>query len=143
MNIKFDPQGTKAPKPEERQPVWMAYNGDTITFESRCYIKGSVPVDYENSNLYFILSDKRFSVTPLWIGEWRDGIELVDVADHPGLICVKIPDSISTTLRRGSYIFSLLVEDRDLKIKETKMEGMLQIEYAPTSAIHDIPYRDQ
>lgn len=140
MIIKFDPQGVPIPKPEQRMPIWQAYNGDTMIFEGRFTLKNGAPINYDNCILSFVLRDQRFALETLWVGSWRAGIEIIS-PEHPGLIRVKIPDSISAALRRGSYIFSLLVVDKESGTRETKMEGMLQIEYAPTSPGHDIPYR--
>lgn len=140
MIIKFDPQGSGVPMPEQRLPVYQAYNGDTIVFEGRFMMKSGTAINYDNSILTFTLRDHRFNRETLWVGSWRNGIELVSV-EHPGLIRVRIPDTISAALRRGSYIFSLLIVDKESGIRETRMEGMLQIEYAPTSPTHDIPYR--
>jgi len=140
MIIKFDPQGVPIPKPEQRQAIWHAYNGDTIMFEGRFTLKNGDPIDYDNCILTFTVRDRRFNNDTIWIGRWRSSIELIS-SEHLGLIRVRIPDSISEELRRGSYIFSLLCVDKATGIRETKMEGMLQIEYAPTSPTRDIPYR--
>ena len=140
MRIQFDAQGSPTPQPTQRQAIWRAYNGDTITFEGRFTLKNNVPINYDNCILTFVMRDQRFELEPIWTGSWRNGIELIS-PEHPGLCRVKIPDTISASLRRGSYIFSLLVVDKESGVRETRMEGMLEIDYAPTSPSHDIPYR--
>ena len=118
--------------------VINAYNGDTITIKIRCTV-ADVAAGPENSNIIFVLRDHRFSLEELWRGIWHDGIE--EVPGSPGLICITIPASISGTLRRGSYIFSVSVSDLLGDNKYTATEGMLQIEYAPTSDTNNIPYK--
>ena len=140
MIIDYNTNQNYPLSPNDRKyMVISAYNGDTITIKARCYLN-DMPVNYDNSNLEFVLLDQRFSLTELWRGKWRDGIEEVEA--HPGLIIVTIPDSISEALRRGSYIFSLRVADKLNEFKYTAFEGMLQIEYAPTSDTHSIPYKE-
>ena len=139
MIIDYNTNQNYPLSPKDRKyMVITAYNGDTITIKARCYIN-EIPVNYDNSVLEFALLDQRFSLTELWRGTWRVGIEVNP--DHPGLICVTIPANISENLRRGSYIFSLRVSDKLNEFKYTAFEGMLQIEYAPTSDTHDIPYK--
>ena len=128
--------------PNDRKYIIIsAYNGDTISIKARCYLNNNTadPVTYDNSILEFVMLNQRFSLAPIWRGSWRIGIE--EVSGHPGLICITIPVNISEALRRGSYIFSLRVADKLNEAKYTAFEGMLQIEYAPTSDTHDIPYR--
>ena len=125
--------------PDDRSNmVIKAYNGDSISIKARCTIK-ELPVNYDNSLLTFVLLDQRFSLAELWRGTWRDGIE--NVEGHLGLIQIDIPARISSALRRGSYIFALKVSDKLGETVYTAFEGTLEIEYAPTSDIHDIPYQ--
>ena len=119
-------------------PVINAYNGDSISIKARCTVKDQ-PVNYANSSLTFVLLDQRFSLSELWRGTWRDGIENVD--GHLGLVSVDIPARICSSLRRGSYIFSLKVSDKLGESVYTAFEGTLNIEYSPTSDIRDIPYQ--
>lgn len=134
------PEGNFPLMPRDRTFIIQAINGDKIVLRCRIYLRDGRPVDYDNSILTFTIRDHRFAPSILWIGTWRDGIERV-ASDHPGLIMVTLPDTISSSLRRGSYIFSLRVTDKLGKNSFTTLEGMLQIEYAPTSDTHDIPYR--
>jgi hypothetical protein len=39
------------------------------------------------------------------------------------------------------YAFSLKVSTIDKEVKETQLTGHIQIEYEPTSDLHEIPYR--
>jgi len=100
-------------------------------------------VTSDNSRLTFNLAENRFSFVPIWAGTWLDGIEEVDRANHPGLVKVRIPDSIGDTLRRGAYSFSLEVSDEFGKESVVPVIGTLLVEYEPTSPQHDIPYRTQ
>ena len=112
--------------------------GDTIKINTRCFIN-DIPVNYANSILTFSLRDQRFTLTELWNGTWRKGIE--EVEGHSGLICITIPVSISSSLRRGAYIFSLRVSDKLGENIYTTLNGMLQVEVEPTSPNRDIPYQ--
>jgi len=134
--------GVNVPLAEDRLPLWRAVAGDALYITTFVTLRdGTTKATPENSKLAFKIANTRFSKTPLWAGSWRDGIEEINPA-HPGLITIKIPDSVSNSLRRGSYAFSLLVANRFGKDSYTAVKGTLLIEYEPTSpGEHDIPYK--
>ena len=139
MYIKPSPIGTNQPLAEDRKPIWRAVAGDALYLTTYATRHDGVPVTYENSRLLLELAETRFSTVPIWSGSWRDGIEMVNTVQS-GLIQVRIPDSISDTLRRGSYTFSLAVSDRLDNDTHTAMVGTLLIEYEATSPQHNVPY---
>jgi len=143
MYIKPRPVGVNPPLEADRQPIWRATSGEDLSFTTRVWLKQGPPVKSDNSRLTFKLSENRFHFEPIWTGEWNDGIEEVDRQNHPGLIKVRIPDSIGDQLRRGAYSFSLEVSDQFGKESVIPVVGTLLIEYEPTSPQHDIPYRVQ
>lgn len=139
MYIK--PIGTNPPLEEDRRPIWKATAGDALFLTTSAKRRDGTPVNYTNSRLVFELADTRFSTEPVWQGTWRNGIELVNL-EHPGIVQIRVPDSISDILRRGSYIFSMQVADRGGDNEHTPLTGTLLIEYEATSPQHDIPYVD-
>ena len=135
------PIGINPPLESDRQAlVWFAYNGDCLKLLAKATVNG-VPATLDNSDLTFMLSNERFSDVPIWTGKWRGGIEPVP-DDKQGRVVVRIPDTISANLERGSYLFSLLSADKLGESKTTLFEGTLVIEYAPTSPCHRISYKD-
>ena len=136
------PVGTNPPPAEDRMPVWQVISGDEWELITYAYLSdGTTPVDPDNSLLTFKLAESRFSATPFFTATWGDGIEEVEPTTNPGLIRITVRQEISNTLRRGGYIFSLLVKDDDGGNAFTQMLGNLLVEYEPTSPNHDIPYK--
>lgn len=140
------PIGVNEPLETDRQPIWRIYNGDDIVLRLRVQVPGTaIPVDPDNSILVFVLSYQRFTpqVDKIWEGRWRAGIQEVDHADHPGLIEVRVPPDISADLRRGSLLYSLVATNKLGEHRSTVVEGVILVEYAPTTPIHDIPYKPE
>jgi hypothetical protein len=133
--------GVNLPVDEDRIPLWKVSSGDELILTTLLKLRDGTPVDYDNSILTFVLSQNRFSHTPYWTGVWRDGIELVDAKDHPGLVRIHIPSSIGDYLRRGIYNFSIKITDK-LGVHElVTLSGSMQVEYETASPEHNIPYR--
>lgn len=143
MNCYFppNPPGVNNLDDNERQRhIIKAYNGDSVTLNTHVMIAGE-PATPENSHLKFVLVDDRFygPQDAIWTADW-DTIQTHDNAS--GLITITIPSDVTATLRRGSFLYSLRVSGRLEEIISTVLEGTLLIEYAPTSPLQDIPYRD-
>jgi len=137
------PNGCQPPWDRDRSClIYRFYNSETMVIKHTCYLPSGEVVTSTNANVDFILRDQRFATTEMWHGDLDDGIEFVDEEEFPGLIKITIPENISTGLRRGSYIFSIQVIDKDTLERKIAMEGMIIIEYATTSDTRDIPYRD-
>jgi len=144
MFIKPLPIGTNPPVDEDRLPVWQVVNGDSWVLTTKLYLEdGHTPALPETSKVTFMLSENRFSLEPFWTATWHTGIEEVDRPNNPGLVKIKIPTSVSDTLRRGAYSFSLTIANRFGKEIRTAMIGNLLVEYEPTSPNHDIPYHSE
>jgi hypothetical protein len=143
MFIPIKPGGVNAPRPEDRIPLWQVINGDDWTLTTRLTLPpaNTTPVTPDNSRITFMIAQDRFSNVPIWTGIWLDGILEVDRLNHPGLVTIRVPDAITSTLRRGSYAFSITVSDSFGRHKFTVLAGTLQVEYEPTSPTHNIPYR--
>ena len=143
MFLKTQPFGVNAPTPEDRMPVWQVTSGDDWQLTARLTApwNSAVMVTADNSRLVFVLAQDRFSKNPIWTARWNDGIIEVDRANHPGLVAVRIPDAITTTLRRGQYVFSITASDLFGRHTTTVLTGAMLVEYEPTSPNHDIPYR--
>ena len=135
--VNPDPIGVNPPTDGDRRPIYNAYVGDEITLRTQVVLGDGTPATPENSILAFILTDQRFEPCEIWAGSWRNGAELLD----SGLVEVKIPREVSETLRRGSFLFGMTVEDLHGNARRTVMAGSLLVEYAPTAPHHDIPYK--
>lgn len=142
MYLEAKPLGVNPPRPEDRIPIWQVTSGDDWMLTTRITLPNSTtPATPDNSRVSFVLTETRFTDTPIWTAEWLIGIQPVDLLNHPGLISIRIPDTISAALRRGAYAFSLTVADAFGRHLTTSLKGTLQVEYEPTSPQHDIPYR--
>jgi hypothetical protein len=133
------PPGVNPPLEMDRKPLLHVVNGDTwlLDFTLR-NPKDGTPATPKNTLVTFVLSENKFTKT-LWEGEWHSGIE--PDPNVEGLVHVKIPQSVSSLLRRGVYAFSVKVSDDLNAIRETQAGGHIQVEYEPTSDLHNIPYR--
>ncbi len=140
MFLRVQPVGVNVPNDEDRMPVWRVTSGDDWTLSLRLTVPKhpAMFVTPDNSKVTFTLAEDRFSHTPLWTGTWNAGILPADV---PGLVSVRIPDAITNTLRRGAYAFSVTVANHFGRDITTVISGTLQVEYEPTSPMHNIPYR--
>lgn len=134
--------GVNLPLDEDRIPLWKVSSGDELVLTTRLKMKDGTPVTYDNCILTFVLAQNRFSKEALWTGTWRDGIELVDPVDHPGLVSIKIPRSVGDLLRRGIYNFSIAITDKLQDHELVTLSGSMQVEYETVSPQHSIPYKD-
>lgn len=143
MFLRTQPLGVNPPHAEQRMPVWQVTSGDDWQLSVRLTTpwNSAIPAQPENSRVVFALAQDRFSETPIWTGHWNDGIVEADPVNHPGLVSVRIPDTVAATLRRGQYVFSITVADNFGQHKTTVLAGAMLVEYEATSPIHDIPYR--
>lgn len=122
-------------------------SGDTLTFTANvCCPSTREPVrkdDLSNQNnrdrtyVYVAVAETRFSPV-IWAGSSVDGWIKLDEY-RPGLVHVTVPRTVMNVLRRGSYAFSIVVDDGI--VRETQMTGNFRVEYEPTGSINDIPYR--
>ena len=127
--------------PRSARTLVKVVNGDTLTFTihiRRPY--SSEPVssgDARKPDVSVVLSENRF-YNPIWTGTLADGDIALD-ENAPGVAYVTVPRDVMSALRRGIYAFSVTVDDGERR--ETQTRGHIQVEYEPTSATHDIPYR--
>lgn len=133
------PFGVNRPLKSDRIPVVKVMSGDTWTVDFNLFDPVSaMPATPDTTVVRFVLSENKFT-PPLWEGGWSRGVE--PSATVPGLVHVRIPQEISSSLRRGTYAFSVAVVDRLGMRTETQAEGNFLVEYSPSSPMHDIPYR--
>lgn len=143
MFIKTQPLGVNAAHEDDRMPIWKVVSGDDWMLTTRLAVPGQagLAATPKSSKVVFTLTETRFSATPLWTGQWDSGISEADPVNHPGLVAIRIPDTVTATLRRGAYAFSITVSDKFSRNTRTVLTGTLEVEYEPTSPQHDIPYR--
>ena len=127
--------------PPERQVVTRLYAGDSLVLRWRAFCLDGQPATPDNSILSFALKDQRFSEETIWTGGWFDGIMPVG-NNRDGVVEITVPDEVTATLRRGSYMYSLLAADKVGGHRKTQMDGSVLVEYAATSPHTSIPYKD-
>ena len=133
------PFGVNPSLREDRINLIQIVNGDTFEIDADLHDPSSMdPASPANTVVEFVLSEDRFS-RPIWTGRWIEGV--VPDKEIPGLVHVKVPGEVTSTLRRGVYAFSLKVTDVLDHRTETQLEGHFQVEYEPSSDCHNIPYR--
>lgn len=133
------PNGVNRPHVQDRMPVVRVVNGDTWMVElTICNPMSKEPATDANTRVRFVLSENRFTF-PIWTGRWHEGVEPSSIV--PGLVHVIVPKAVSSALRRGVYAFSMRVEDPTGTFRETQATGHFQVEYEPSSDLHEIPYR--
>lgn len=138
MDIQPSPIGVNQLDPGARMPLWQIVNGDDFSLTFKVVAPDGQPATPANSIVKFDLCDTRFSNTPFWTGAWGSGVE---VTDQPGVLEVKLPGSMTSTLRRGAYAVSMTCSSKLGRPTRTVMAGTIQVEYEPTSPSHNIPYR--
>lgn len=134
------PIGVNPALKEDRIPLVQVFNGDTWTLDADVWNPSTRrPAGPDDVRVEFVLSENRFVKEPYWKGTWYHGV-LPD-ENVKGLVHIEVPKEVSSELRRGAYSFSLVVTDYLDNVTETEMVGYFQVEYEPTSPLHNIPYR--
>ena len=140
MFIKPNPPGCNKPLECDRMHIVKVVSGDAWKVDAKLVNPSNgMPANYRNTIVKFVLSETKFNHFPIWVGEWSKGVFEDKVI--PGLVHVIVPDDVSGSLRRGTYAFSLAVTDIDGLNRQTQLSGHFEVEYEPSSPIHDIPYR--
>lgn len=135
------PIGVTPPKDDDRKPIHKLVGGDSLIIETVITLAdGVTPVAPENSQLTFALADQKFSRDPIWLGYWYDGITPVGGATL-GRIQIKVPNDITARMRRGEFVYSLLVANKLGNERYTALSGVVLVEYEATSPTHNIPYK--
>lgn len=141
MFIKPNPPGCNKPLECDRMHIVKVVSGDAWKVDAKLVNPSNgMPANYRNTIVKFVLSETKFNHFPIWVGEWSKGVFADEVI--PGLVHVVVPDKVSNSLRRGTYAFSLAVTDIDGRHRQTQLSGHFEVEYEPSSSVHDIPYRD-
>lgn len=132
------PIGVNQIQPEGR--IIKVVNGDSWKVDMNLHVPETYePVTPDACTVEFVLSENRFVASPHWVGTWYDGVYPDEHVE--GLVHVKVPLDVSRVLRRGVYSFSVRVTAALGGATETECTGYFQVEYEPTSDLHDIPYR--
>lgn len=140
MYIPAEPGGFQPPTNEDRMPIWQVTNGDDLMLTTKLALPGhpATPATPLNSRVRFVLAEDRFDTRQIWVGAWNSGVTPVD--GHAGLVRIRIPDEVSSRLRRGSYSFAMQITDVFGKARSTVLRGTMLMEYEPNSDTHDVPY---
>lgn len=134
------PIGVNPALDQDRIPVLQVVNGDSWTVDADLWNPSDrSPATPDNTQVEFVLTENRFTKERFWSGKWFDGV--IPDGNVPGLVHISVPKSVTGELRRGVYAFSIRVTDLLDNVIETQLVGHFQVEYEPTSDIHNIPYR--
>lgn len=134
----YDPFGVNTPDPSDRRNIQKFFQGDEIAFTVKVEYGGE-PATKENSRVRCVLKDQRFTRVILWTGTWEEGIKSTDV---PGVLRVKLPDALASTMRRGPFLYVVDVTDPIGNARQTIEEGTFLIDYSAGAPLPDVPYRD-
>lgn len=134
----YDPYGVNPQSGDIKKNVHEFYQGDSIILKIAAKVSNEDPVTEENADATFTLVDKRFSIDPIWTGTWGDGITLL----KDGVVEVRVPDRISKDLRRGSFLYSLTLLEKPIKISTLVEEGTLLIEFGADAPNIDLAYKN-
>ena len=132
------PVGVNPLNDGDRKHIYKLINGDILNIRTYLVRADDTPVNVSNSAVKFVVSDQRFG-DPLFTAVWGDNLVLDGDDGH---IKITIPQDVTATFRRGSFIYSIAVSDSDGQNIYTALTGSLLVEYEPTSPSHDIPYKD-
>jgi len=134
------PVGVNPSLKQDRMPVIKVINGDSWVVDADVWNPSTgLPATPDTVKLEFVLTENRFIKEPFWTGTWYSGI--VPDENVEGLVHIRIPKEVSSELRRGVYAFSLVATDFLDNVTETELKGHFDVEYEPTSPLHNIPYR--
>ena len=139
------PQGVNIPCTPRR--LIKVVSGDTLTFTANVVCPATRepirkddianPSHRDRTYVYVAVAENRFAPV-IWAGSSVDGWVKLDEY-RAGLVHITVPRTVMGVLRRGSYMFSVVVDDG--LVRETQLTGNFLIEYEPTGSINDIPYR--
>lgn len=138
---KDRPQGINIPGGTRR--TIKCVSGDTLMFTAMTYMPSTrepatkKDIDEGKVSIRIAVSETRFCPV-MWSGSAADGWIVPDEY-RKGLVHITVPRTLMNMLRRGSYCFSLVVDDG--VVRETQLTGNFQVEYEPTGPVNDIPYR--
>lgn len=138
---KDRPQGVNIPGGTRR--TIKCVSGDTLTFTTMVYVPSTrEPVSDADLadgkvRVHVAVAETRFTPV-IWAGSAEDRWIVLD-RYRKGLVHITVPRTVMNMLRRGSYCFSVVVDDG--VVRETQLTGSFQIEYEPTGPVNDIPYR--
>lgn len=139
--FKVQPLGVMPLDDSHRKPIIRVIGGDTWRTSLNLYnpANPSEAATPDNTIVSIKLAETQFD-EPLWEGEWYAGVYLDK--DRSDLCHIEVPKSITKSLRRGSYMFSVRVSDLLMTHIITEAQGSFLVEYTPTSYHHSIPYKD-
>ena len=140
MYLEPLPSGLNPLSDADRQPIWHVTSGDEMLLTTKLSVPGhpEMAATPQNSRAVFSLAETQFDRHPIWSCDWHDGI--VQAIGRLGLVTIRIPETITERLRRGSYRFAVSVADAFGRHRETVLSGTLLLEYSPGGPQHSIPY---
>lgn len=140
-HINVQPAGQVPLNNANRRPIIKVIGGDTWRVSLNLYNPAmpGVAATPDNTFVTVKLAETQFDA-PLWSGEWYNGV--MPDSSRKDLCYLVVPKSITQSLRRGSYMFSVRVSDILKTQTVTEAEGSFLVEYKVTSEQHSIPYKD-
>lgn len=136
----YAPLGISKRTGENIKNVHSLFQGDDFFLDTVAFTRDGEVATSENSIVTFTLVDDRFRREFLFRATWADNLApLNDV----GGIRINIPEEVTSTFRRGKFVYSITVTDKLGKARKTVEEGAIQVEYGADAPDPDIPYRPE
>jgi len=121
--------------------IHSIYQGDLLSIKTAaCFPDGTVATP-DNSRLRFTLVDDRYcqdSCNTFYTAEWKNNIEPINTC---GGVEIKVPQVVTSTLRRGSFKYSLTLSDNLGQNRITLEDGTIMVEYAADAPAPNAYYR--
>jgi hypothetical protein len=134
----FSPFGVNPNTGQDFTVLSQYFQGDLIELEFDARTRSGEIATPSNSKLLFTLTDMRFKTMPLFTADWGEYIKEIN---NIGGVQVTLPQELTATLRRGSFLYSLTVTDKLKNQRCTCGRGNFLIEYGADAPLPDIPYR--
>ena len=122
---------------KHRQPILQLAQGDSIAFQTTLTCADGTPAIPDNSLARVALADRRLHCR-IWEGTWRKGVCPVG---QEGLVEIKVPDTVSSRLREGSYTVTVSLSSKAPNSWSITLPAYyMLISCQPTSPVSEAPY---
>jgi len=140
--LPFNPLGIVTKTGKVQRNIHKLFQGDCLRICTTAFTLDCEPATPDNSLVCFSLVDDRFCKdAPIFQASWDDGIVVSNADAELGGIVIKVPEEITCNLRRGRFMYDIVITDKLNKSRRTSEEGHILVEYGASAPQPDIPYR--
>jgi len=140
--LPFSPLGIVTKTGKVQNNIHKLFQGDCLRICTTAFTLDCEAATPENSLVTFSLVDDRFCKgAPIFQATWDDGITASNEGSELGGIVVKVPEEVTCNLRRGRFMYDIIVTSKLKKHRHTTEEGHILVEYGASAPLPDIPYR--